>query len=67
MLPLSNGYGRPEDEEEDVNLEVGKHFFTNLLGSILLQNENPEAAREEEKDREHLIESRQGHLPERTL
>ena len=38
--------------------------WANLLCSILLKNENPEAAGKEEEDGEHLVESRQGHLPE---
>ena len=36
---------------------------TNLLCPILLEDENPETAREEEEDGEHLVEGRQGHLP----
>ena len=38
---------------------------TNLLCPILLEDENPETAREEEEDGEHLVEGRQRHLPER--
>ena len=70
MPPLSNGYGRP-GEEEGVKFEAGVkfeptfHVYTHLLCSILLENEHPEAAGEEEEDGEHLIEGRQGHLPAR--
>ena len=39
--------------------------MANLLCSIFLENENPEAAGEEEEDGEHLVEGRQGHLPEK--
>ena len=38
---------------------------TNLLCPILLEDENPETAREEEEDGEHLVEGRQRHFPER--
>ena len=39
--------------------------MANLLCSILLENENPEAAGEEEENGEHLVKGRQGHLPDK--
>ena len=38
-----------------------------MLRSILLQDENPEAAREKEENGEHLIKSRKRHFSSREI
>ena len=57
-----------EEEEEGLEEHQGCHDPVDpehLLCSVLLENEHPEAAGEEERSGEHLVESRQGHLPRR--
>merc|ERR1719435_643626 len=55
-----------EEQRQGLQEDKSSHnpmYSEHLLRSILLQNKDPEASREEEENGQHLIQSRQRHLP----